>query len=181
MSRWLAPILSFTAEDISASIPGSTGDSVHLKNWYDGLFELTEEDSLNHEYWDLVLQLRTAVSKQLEPLRVSKTIGSSLDAEIDIYCGNELKDKLDALGDELRFVFLTSYARVHLAETQPDDTEAAEIGEQSVWIKASASSHEKCTRCWHHREDVGQHSEHTELCGRCVDNVDGDGESREFA
>jgi len=181
MSRWLAPIISFTAEDIASAIPGSNNESVHLKNWYENLFELNDSDALNHEYWNTISQIRTAVSKQLETLRASKTIGSSLDAEVDLFVSQSLKEKLDQLGDELRFVLITSYARVHVSETQPDATDAAEIDEQTIWIKTTASEHTKCTRCWHHREDVGQHTEHEELCGRCIDNVDADGEQREFA
>jgi len=180
MSRWLAPILSFTAEDIAASIPGSDGTSVHLQNWYPQLFELTPEDSLGHDYWDTVIQVRTAVSKQLESLRVSKTIGSSLDAEVDLYLSENLKAQLELLGDELRFVLITSAARLHLAESQPD-SEVTTIGDQKLWVKASASAHQKCDRCWHHREDVGSHSDHPELCGRCVENVEHDGEQREYA
>ncbi|MCK4707804.1 MAG: class I tRNA ligase family protein, partial [Gammaproteobacteria bacterium] len=181
MSRWLAPILSFTAEDIAAAIPGSDEKSVHLKNWYQDLFELTDNDELNHEYWDTVLQVRTAVSKQLEPLRTSKTIGSSLDAEVDLYVNEALKNKLELIGNELRFVLITSAARIHVADSQPADTDAVEISDQTIWIKAGASAYEKCNRCWHHLEDVGQHKDHPELCGRCVENVDGDGEQREFA
>ena len=181
MSRWLAPIISFTAEDIAAAIPGSKGESIHLKNWYSDLFELTDKDTLNHEYWNTILEVRTAVSKQLEPLRVSKTIGSSLDAEIDLYVTESLHNKLALLGEELRFVLITSAARLHITDSQPADAEACEINGETIWVKATASTHEKCDRCWHHSEDVGQHSEHPELCGRCVENVDADGEQREFA
>ncbi|MDH5392979.1 MAG: isoleucine--tRNA ligase [Gammaproteobacteria bacterium] len=181
MSRWLAPILSFTAEDIAAAIPGNDGQSVHLKNWYHGLFELTTDDTLNHEYWNTVLQVRTAVSKQLEPLRVSKTIGSSLDAEVDLFVSADLKSQLELLGDELRFVLITSSVQLNSLDAIPQGTEVTEIGEQKIAVKAHASEHKKCDRCWHHREDVGQHSAHPELCGRCVENVEADGERREFA
>ena len=181
MSRWLAPIVSFTAEDIASAIPGSTGESVHLKNWYTDLFELTDKDVLNHEYWNTILEVRTAVSKQLEPLRVSKTIGSSLDADVDLYVSEAIKNKLELLGDELRFVLITSAVCLYITDTQPDDTQACEVAGETIWVKATASAHEKCDRCWHHQEDVGQHAEHPELCGRCVENVDGNGEQREFA
>ena len=82
------------------------------------------------------------------------------------------------MGDELRFVFITSYARIHPLQDKTD--ECVEAGEV-VFVVVSHSAHEKCVRCWHHREDVGQNAEHTELCGRCVENVAGSGEKREFA
>jgi isoleucyl-tRNA synthetase len=134
------------------------------------------------KFWDQVLDVRQVVKKELEQLRIAGGIGGSLDAEVDLYCGSELKSQLEKLGDELRFVLITSAARVHGTTVVPD--EAAHYTLESsdeLWIAVAASEHAKCVRCWHHREDVGANVEHPELCGRCVDNVSGDGELRHFA
>jgi len=111
-------------------------------------------------------------------MRRDKTIGSSLDSEIDIYCDDASHAALSELDDELRFVFITSAARVHKIKDKPSD--ALDISE-SLSITVHKSTHEKCVRCWHHREDVAQNSDHPELCGRCVENVAGEGEKRVFA
>ena len=128
-----------------------------------------------------MLAVREAVSKELEKVRVAGAIGSSLDAEVDLYCDAEWLEKLSRLEDELRFVLITSYARVHPLDQQPSDAVGADLGAGSVSIHVSPSPHGKCVRCWHHREDVGTHSEHPELCGRCVSNVAGSGEPRSYA
>jgi len=172
--RWFAPILSFTAEDIWRYMPGKRGESVLLEaNWYDGLFPYTVDTNK----WEKIFAVREVVNKELEKLRVSETIGSSLDAEVDLYCDDVLYTQLTMLGDELRFVFITSYARVLPIDTKP----AEAIAGEDFWLQAKPSTHPKCVRCWHRREDVGTHSEHPELCGRCVENVIGKGERRDYA
>ena len=134
------------------------------------------------DYWTQVIEVRDAVNKELEAARVAGVIGGALDAEVGLYCGREILDKLNALEDELRFVFITSEARTYLAGEPPAEAQHHMLSTgDEVWISVSASNNAKCVRCWHHREDVGSHSEHPELCGRCVGNVDGDGESRRFA
>ncbi len=181
MTRWLAPVLSFTAEEIWGHIPGERGESVFLETWYP-LPPLPEEESLDLAFWQQVMAVRDAVAKELERLRVAGGIGSSLDAEVDLYCGREIHDLLERIGDELRFVFITSAARVHLVETPPDDAIHFTLpSRDEIWVAVAPSVHPKCVRCWHHREDVGSHPEHPELCGRCVENVAGEGERREFA
>ena len=114
----------------------------------------------------------------MENLRTAGAIGSSLDAEVDIYVSDDLKESLAVLEDELRFVLITSYARVHEQSSQPGDAEQTEV--EGLAIKVATSGHAKCVRCWHHRDDVGKHSEHPELCARCADNVSGEGETRKF-
>ncbi|MEN8178831.1 MAG: isoleucine--tRNA ligase [Pseudomonadota bacterium] len=177
MSRWLAPILSFTAEEIWRQIPGERTDSVFLEGWYQGLFALDEGDGFDRSYWVRVIEVRNAVGKALESFRAAGN--SSLDAEIDLYCGDELKSLLEQLEDELRFVLITSDARVLALADKPDDVEESELEGLSVRVNASKDS--KCTRCWHHREDVGAYQDHPELCGRCVENVTGAGETRRLA
>ena len=182
MCRWLAPILSFTADEIWQFMPGKHGDSVQLENWYQHLFELEQNETMNMEFWQQVLETRSAVSKQLEALRVDNRIGSSLDAEVTLYCDDDLAQKLNKLGNELRFVMITSEAQVSPIDAKPATAIAARLPSgHTIHIMAQASTHAKCVRCWHHREDVGNDSEHPELCGRCVENVAGEGEARRYA
>ena len=182
MSRWMAPILNFTAEDIWKQIPGNHEKSIFLEGWYQDLFSLNYDESMNMDFWQNIIETRSAVSKQLETLRNENKIGSSLDADVVIYCDSELYNKLSQLEDELRFVLITSEAKVDtIANANNDCIEATLVNGEKIKIATSASENTKCVRCWHHREDVGQHTEHPELCGRCVDNVAGDGETRRFA
>jgi isoleucyl-tRNA synthetase len=172
--RWLAPILSFTAEEIWQYLPGQRDISVQLATWYEGLFPVI--DAVVN--WEAVFKVREAVSKELEKLRNAEAIGASLDAEVEIY----FKQKADyeallPLKEELRFVLITSEAQIYLVETPLID--AVDYGD--FWLKVFPSSHAKCVRCWHHRADVGSHPEHPQLCGRCVENVAGGGEVRRWA
>jgi isoleucyl-tRNA synthetase len=182
MCRWMAPIMSFTADEIWRELPGEHGESVLLETWYNELFSLDAGDDMSMEFWWRILETRSAVSKQLEVLRADSKIGSSLDAEVTLYCNGSLQADLKRLDNELRFVLITSDA-----STQPPDgahdgavNVTLESGEH-IGIFARASAHSKCVRCWHHRSDVGSHTEHPELCGRCVINVVGSGEQRRFA
>ena len=181
MSRWLAPILSFTAEEIWEHMPGERGESIFLEEWY-AIPELIEGE-MGLDYWSQVMEVRDAVNRELEQLRNAGEIGANLQAEVTLYCGREIHDRLSSLGDELRFVLITSTAALQLVSDEPP-AEAAhytlESGDE-VWVAVASSSHAKCDRCWHHREDVGSHADHPELCGRCIENVSGAGEERKFA
>ncbi len=179
MARWLAPILSFTAEELWDHIPGDHPDSVFLHTWYAPLMELTDQADFNLTYWQRILQVREAVSKQLETLRVEGLIGASLDAEVDLYCDENWLADLTRLEDELRFVLITSSAHIHPISEKPTEARPTEL--EGIQIVSAKSTNAKCTRCWHLRPDVGEHAEHPELCGRCVENVSGDGEPRFFA
>lgn len=177
--RWLAPILSFTADEIWRYLPGDRKASVFLSTWYEGLFPLNPGNQMNREFWDKVLAVRNAVSKELEVLRVREEIGSSLDAEVMLYCAPSIYRCLAQLDDELRFILLTSYATVLPASAATDDTLPSNI--DGLELKVMPSNKRKCVRCWHHRHDVGSDKDHPELCGRCLENVTGSGESRRFA
>ncbi len=182
LAKWLAPILSFTAEEIWCHIPGEQNEESVFLSTFTDLPEVTEAGAMDMAYWSQVLEVRTAVSKQIEHLRVAGGVGSSLAAEVDLYCGSELLKKLGYLKDELRFVLITSYARIHTDSKRSDDAihYTLDSGDE-MWVQVSPSDHTKCVRCWHHREDVGSNADHPQLCGRCVENVEGDGEPREFA
>jgi isoleucyl-tRNA synthetase len=183
--RWLAPILSFTAEEIWQHLPGERPDSVLLSSWYELPTAYYSECEvlrrMGKGFWETLIQVRDAVSKELEKLRVDGAIGSSLDAEVDLYADEETRALLGALEDELRFLLITSYARVHPQDERPADAVAARVPDLSFSIRVTPSAHAKCIRCWHHREDVGSNQAHPEICGRCVENVSGAGEQRRFA
>ena len=183
--RWFAPIMSFTAEEIWRHIPGQRAESVFLATWYElpsaGYTESELQRHMDAGFWERVITVRDAVSKELEKLRVGGAIGSSLDAEVDLYADEETAALLRLLEDELRFVLITSYARVHDVAARPDEAVEADIPGLQLWLRVTPSAHAKCVRCWHHREDVGVNPEHPELCGRCVKNVAGDGELRRYA
>jgi isoleucyl-tRNA synthetase len=178
MVRWMAPVLSFTADEIWGFMPGERSESVFMQTWYQGLFAL-EQGPLDGEAWAQVIAAKTAVARQLELMRKEGVIGSSLDAEVELYCDAPLFEVLRRLGDELRFALITSEARVAPLAEAPG--EAVDSGIAGLRLAAWASEHSKCVRCWHHRADVGRDPAHPELCGRCVDNVAGAGETREFA
>jgi len=130
---------------------------------------------LDRVAWERVFAVREIVIKTLEALRTAGTIGSSLDAEVTLWCEEELRTTLRQLGDELRFIFITSAATVASAVDRPTDAVEADAG---LWLIATPSPHPKCERCWHHRADVGSHAAHPGLCGRCVTNIEGPGEER---
>ncbi|MFP4062415.1 MAG: isoleucine--tRNA ligase [Halochromatium sp.] len=179
MSRWLAPILSFTAEEIWRHLPGEREATVFTAVWYDGLFALDTGDAFDRAFWEQVLAVRTAIGRQLEAARTQGQIGAALDAEIDLYGSPELQALLSRLGDELRFVLIASEARVYALGERPEDALDTDVAGLAVRIRASEQP--KCVRCWHHRADVGTHAAHPELCGRCLENIDGAGEVRRFA
>jgi isoleucyl-tRNA synthetase len=176
MVRWLAPILSFTAEEIWRALPGERLASVFLSTWA-VLPELTREERPID--WPAIIELRVAVMRELERLREQGAIGAPLDAEVDVYCTPEHYARLSALGEELRFLLITSAARVHPVTAPPADAVTSENAAQSgPWIRVQPSREAKCVRCWHHRPDVGSDAGHPELCARCVANLDGPGEAR---
>jgi isoleucyl-tRNA synthetase len=160
MLRWMAPFLSFTAEEAWQVF--GTSESIFLETYSDmGAVDMALLDK-----WAHVQQVRELANKEIETKRSAGELGASLQAELTIHCDGELHDTLASLGEDLKFVFITS--QVVLAK-----------GPLKVDVKASAAT--KCDRCWHYSDDVGQHSEHPALCGRCISNLHGAGEVRHFA
>ena len=173
MVRWLAPILSFTAEEIWQFLPGASKESIFLQTWYDNL-----EGNFHNKAIETARDINTHLRKELEEMRRNKVIGSSLDAEVDLYCGQEHYQDLLELKNELRFVFITSEA--NLLELKGKPADAKEI-DSSLAIRVRKSVHQKCVRCWHHRPEIGENKDYVDLCGRCIENVSGEGEHRIFA
>ncbi|HDS1748346.1 MULTISPECIES: isoleucine--tRNA ligase [Pseudomonas] len=177
--RWIAPILAFTADEIWQYLPGERNESVMLNGWYQGLSELPEGTELDRAYWDRVMAVKAAVNKELENQRTAKVIGGNLQAEVTLFAEEGLSADLSKLGDELRFVLITSAASVVPFAQAPADAVATEV--EGLKLKVVKSGHAKCGRCWHFRADVGSHPEHPEICSRCVDNLSGSGEVRHYA
>ena len=179
LSRWLAPIVSFTADEIWQYLPGERSETVFTETWYE-LPKAEAKAKISDQQWQSIFDVRATVAKRLEELRVAGDIGSSLDADIAVFCNGELHDALDVAKDELRFAFITSDAEVKNEDTVDTEAMEAMVGEQPIKIKALASTNTKCERCWHRRADVGSYAQHPTLCGRCVENIEGDGEPRHF-
>ncbi|MBW8311995.1 MAG: isoleucine--tRNA ligase [Rhizobium sp.] len=174
--RWVAPVLSFTADEIWQHLPGQREGHVLFTTWYDGLAPMPAGAALSAADFDRLLELREAVSKVLEPMRANGAIGASLEAEVDVYADEATLARFAPVADELRFFFITSRFDLKPVAGRP----AAEGEDAGPWVHAVSTSHGKCVRCWHYRADVGSHADDPELCGRCVENVNGAGETRRW-
>ena len=158
MLRWMAPFLSFTAEE-AWNVLGM-GQTI----FSDSYVHLPEPDLPLMGKWSRILKLREEVNKEIELVRSQGLVGSSLQAEVDLTLAKDDMQLLQSLGEDVRFVFITSALRLHAGD--------------ALGIKVSPSAHTKCERCWHYREDVGHDTAHATLCGRCTSNLFGAGESR---
>jgi len=195
LALWIAPILSFTAEDLWKFMPENKmnaegnattrEESVFLNTWYKlpSCYSDTASADVAMQKWSVISEVRDAVYKELERLRADGVIGSGLESKVTLYCGREIFDILDALKDELRFVLITSDASIEIASgTPPTNSVHTTLStNDEIWVAVTKAEEGKCTRCWHLREDVGSNDAHPELCGRCIENVDGKGEERNFA
>ncbi len=164
LTRLIAPVLSFTAEEIWDLVGKS--ESVFLELWHDLPTQDGEADLLGQ--WQRVRELRALATKRLEELRVEGRIGASLQAEVTYHADGADYELLSSLGEDLRFVLITSAARVQRASGV-------------TRLTAVVSPHAKCARCWHYRADVGADPRHPGLCGRCLSNLFGEGEARRHA
>jgi len=160
--RLMAPILSFTAEELWQTFTRNADDSIFLHTLHE-LPPVADAAALLVR-WDRLRELRAPVQKSIEDLRAAGKVGSSLQAEADLHVDGADHDLLASLGEDLRFVLLTSAARVHR-------------GGGEMRVEVSPSAYAKCDRCWHYRADVNGEG----LCGRCESNLHGDGESRRHA
>jgi len=181
MVRWLAPVLSFTAEEIWQHLPRAKeqAKSVFLTTWHD--LPAMPASAVD---WDAMLALRTAVQRELEKLRDAGSIGAPLEAQVDVFCLPEAYARHASLGDELRFLTITSAARVFRVDSAPEDAVSADTGSDAipgVWVRVSPAKGTKCVRCWHLREDVGSNPAHPALCARCAGNLLGLTETRRYA
>ncbi|PIQ43715.1 MAG: isoleucine--tRNA ligase [Gammaproteobacteria bacterium CG11_big_fil_rev_8_21_14_0_20_46_22] len=168
--RWLAPVLSFTAEEIWQYIPGERTTSVFLSEWYADIPASHEVDMTE---WVLIKTVRDRVNKAIEQARADGVVGSSLEAKVTIVADNTVFKQLSRIQDELRFVLITSGCELKKA--------AGESLEEGVSITVEACAEKKCERCWHRTEDVGFSEAYVDICLRCVSNIAGEGEVRHYA
>ncbi|BCT93306.1 isoleucine--tRNA ligase [Lysobacter helvus] len=167
--RWIAPILSFTADEMWAHVPGKREGHVLFATWYEGLAPLPDDAPLSVDDMDRLLALRDDIAKVLEPMRAAGDIGAALEAEIGLRCGVTQQNWLAPFVDELRFLLISGDVQL-----------IADDAAKDIAITATRTDKPKCVRCWQHRGDIGSVAAHPELCGRCVSNVDGPGETRKF-
>lgn len=177
MVRWMAPVMSFTAQEIWESLPARTEQFVFTGVWYEALSDVPA-GQVDDAFWQQLLLVRDEVNRVIESVRKEGKIGASLQAEVTLFAQGELADTLKRLADELRFVLITSTAKVETTAA-PADAITTAIAGLSVQVHTSTAA--KCDRCWHHRHDVGANPAHPLICLRCVSNVEGEGEPRIFA
>ncbi|MCO6557137.1 MAG: isoleucine--tRNA ligase [Gilliamella sp.] len=177
MVRWIAPILSFTADEIWQYLPmADKQEFVFEDEWYTALFTLPESEALNSEYWAQILAIRSEVNKVLEQGRNDKVIGGALEAAVTLYADKDIAATLAKLENELRFVLLTSQASVKPLQEAPENAVQSDI--QGLKIELAKAQGDKCPRCWHYTID-NEPTSH--LCKRCEENIHGKGEVRHFA
>ena len=204
--RWIAPILSFTADEMWRHLPGEHEENVLFATWYEGLAPLPVDYPMSLKVFEQLGYIREATNLLIEAHRISSGAGSSLQAVVEIYADDATFKSLSSFSKELRFYLITSEAIVLPISQMPLDVMGSGTGvgvaflaeevkknpglavkvvmpvglEGDAWCRVMLSINKKCIRCWHHRVDVGVNPEHPEICGRCVSNVDGPGEERQW-
>ncbi|HEX3943199.1 MAG TPA: isoleucine--tRNA ligase [Rhizomicrobium sp.] len=176
MVRWLAPILSFTAEEAWSYLPGTPNESVFLNLWHQfppGAERVSTID------WPAMIALKADVARELERLRTLGSLGSSMEADVTVFVPDALAAQFGGLHDELRFLLITGDAKV--ANSSALTATAVRATREDMWIEVKPSRSSKCVRCYQLRSDVGSNPQHPEICARCVVNVQGPGEERHFA
>ena len=176
LTRWLAPIISFTAEEIWEAIPGYKGESLFIQEWYEAFPDLEEIDLA---FWETIQLVRDEVNKTLEIGRKAGNFGSPLAADLCLYADDALYSVLNRIKGELKFIFITSSVSLYPLSERPEQAVLSESLNLAVF--AHASDHTKCERCWHRVPDIGVNNQYPDLCGRCVGNVTDQPEVRHFA
>ncbi|HED15572.1 MAG TPA: isoleucine--tRNA ligase [Gammaproteobacteria bacterium] len=182
--RWLAPILTFTAEEMWRFMPGKRASSVYFSGWYEGWPKLAadgtvSDDDLDLNFWAQVISVRQDVLRELERLRTDGIIGAGLEAEVTLYCEPALYALLNRISNELHYILITSKVDIQALENRSVD--AVDGNTEGLAIAVRRSGDRKCIRCWHRRADVGSDPEHPQLCGRCLINInDPAGQPRAF-
>jgi isoleucyl-tRNA synthetase len=168
MMRLMAPMLSFTANEIWQTLGLDKDATVFEDVWYELPQHGLTQQRLNA--WEMIITARGQAAKEIEVLRATGQVGSSLQAELDFHASDASYEALHSLGDDLRFAMITSSAKVYRA-----------VSDVEQKIVVTASAHVKCDRCWHYRADIGLDKAHPQICGRCVSNLFGAGEVRTYA
>ncbi|WP_150465267.1 isoleucine--tRNA ligase [Francisella sp. SYW-2] len=178
--RWMSPILSYTADEIWEATPKTTDLPIQLCEWYTDLKSFNNQDELNLEFWAKIQEIRSEVNRILEIKRNEDVIKASLEAEIIIYADNDNYKLLEKLGNELRFLLISSKASLRAIEERTNNSIESNI--TGLNVEVNKIEEPKCERCWHRSATVGQNQEYQDICSRCIENITTeDGESREFA
>ncbi|AFP85771.1 Isoleucyl-tRNA synthetase [secondary endosymbiont of Heteropsylla cubana] len=177
--RWIAPIMSFTADELWKFIPGKRSQYVFTEEWYNGLFGLDNRQALKDDDWKTLLQIRNETNKIIEQARIEKCLGGSLEASVTLYAEPALASLLKKLGDELSFALITSDAVVENYLNASNDAVQCD-GLQGLKISLVKAKGKKCPRCWRYDTNIGKHYEYQEICSRCIMNIYGVGEERKF-
>ncbi|HIE91211.1 MAG TPA: isoleucine--tRNA ligase [Methylophilaceae bacterium] len=171
----MAPVLSYTAEEVWKTLHPNTDDFVILHDWSKADDTITPVEYADYEQnlkakWEAIRVIRAEAAKEIEVIRGTGQVGSSLQSELEFHVAGDTFDALSSLGGDLRFIMITSSATVYKA-----------LSEDEQKVSVLPSKHAKCTRCWHYSADVGASAEHPTLCGRCETNLFGQAESRKYA
>ncbi|AKZ66085.1 isoleucine--tRNA ligase [Candidatus Palibaumannia cicadellinicola] len=177
--RWIAPIISFTADEIWGFIPGPRSQYVFTEEWYQYLLKLESTETMNDTYWESILHVRNEVNKVIEQARTNKLIGSSLEANVILYSEPIMAMQLNKLGNELHFLFITSAAQV-VDYTNAGDNALNSDRLKGLKITINKATGTKCQRCWHLSNDIGHNKKYPDICNRCIINIYGQGEERKF-
>jgi isoleucyl-tRNA synthetase len=175
LNSWIAPILTFTAEEIYSKIPNAK-DSIYLTEWFDIDFSMDDHEI---DIYDSLYSIKPFVSRMIEEARNDNKVGSSLECKLDLICNDKLYQNINNISDELKFVFIVSECTLRLGNE--NDSYSIDKNPYKLSISISKSQNNKCERCWHLNETVGTIEDHPTICRRCSDNVYGDGECRKFA
>ena len=175
LNSWIAPILTFTAEEIYSKMPNAK-DSIYLSEWFDIDFSMDDHEI---DIYDSLYSIKPFVSRMIEEARNDNKVGSSLECKLDLICNDKLYQNINNISDELKFVFIVSECTLRLGNE--NDSYSIDKNPYKLSISISKSQNNKCERCWHLNETVGTIEDHPTICRRCSDNVYGDGECRKFA
>ena len=175
LNAWIAPILTFTAEEIYSRMPNNK-ESIYLTEWFDTSVAMSDKKV---KLYDNLYSIKPHVSRMIEEARNKNEVGSSLECELSITCNKHLYDDLSKLSDELKFVFIVSSCNITLGDESDNYLIDDDLNKFSISI--SKSKYKKCERCWHYHESVGTIEGSSSICERCFDNVHGDGECRTYA
>jgi isoleucyl-tRNA synthetase len=176
--RWISPILSFTADEIWGFMPGDKEESVFFTEWLE--LSNISDTKIKDQEWKIIIEIRNTVNKILEDKK-AEGIQKSLEAEITIYAEKSLLDILGKLENELRFVFITSEANIKPISDLVDKDDIISTEMEGLKVKVTKTDYIKCQRCWHHVENIGSNKDHPNICNRCLQNVEGEGEMRLYA
>lgn len=177
--RWIAPILSFTADEIWSYLPENDSEYVFMAEWFDKLFYLNQEDLFNYHFWNEIIQIKNEINKFLEEEIKNKTISNSLEASIVLYVSPKLLRKLEIIGKEIKFIFLTSHVTVKLYSTAPINVQKSKTI-HDLKVSLEKIKGEKCPRCWHYFTRTKNQIKNSHICNRCILNTTGNGEKRVF-